>query len=109
MMLQALDPVRQRFGAELVVITGMSSSSVAHVLARLEGAGLVASTWEDRAEADFGREDGLSRNRGRRRYWWLTDAGVSVRAVWLAEDAAAARGRPRGGGGVVPGGPRRGA
>ena len=67
----------RRFGFEIIDVTGLRSGTVYPVLEKLEGAGFVTSTWEDAARA---RRD----KRPPRRYFDLTDAGVSALAEGLA-------------------------
>ena len=65
-----------RFGFEIIDATGLKSGTVYPVLEKLEGAGLVTSTWEDAARA---RRD----KRPPRRYFDLTAAGASALAAGL--------------------------
>jgi len=81
-VLSALDTVRWRYAGELVVVAGVDPRTAGRVLRVLEEAGLAVSVLEDAAEADFGRKGGMARNRGRRRYYRLTPAGVVQREVW---------------------------
>ena len=61
----------RRFGFDIIDVTGLRSGTVYPVLEKLEGAGLVTSTWEDAARA---RRD----KRPPRRYFDLTKAGVAA-------------------------------
>ena len=61
----------RRFGFEIIDVTGLRSGTVYPVLEKLEGAGLVTSTWED---AERARRD----KRPPRRYFDLTNAGVAA-------------------------------
>ena len=61
----------RRFGFEIIDVTGLRSGTVYPVLEKLEGAGLVTSTWED---AERARRD----KRPPRRYFDLTKAGVAA-------------------------------
>jgi PadR family transcriptional regulator, regulatory protein PadR len=61
----------RRFGFDIIDVTGLRSGTVYPVLEKLEGAGLVTSTWED---AERARRD----KRPPRRYFDLTKAGVAA-------------------------------
>ena len=65
-----------RFGFEIIDAIGLKSGTVYPVLEKLEGAGLVTSTWEDAARA---RRD----KRPPRRYFDLTATGASALAEGL--------------------------
>ena len=65
-----------RFGFEIIDAIGLKSGTAYPVLEKLEGAGLVTSTWEDAARA---RRD----KRPPRRYFDLTAAGASALAAGL--------------------------
>ena len=68
------DPTRARYGAELGGEAGLPSGTVHPILARLEGLGWLASSWE---QIDPRRE-----GRPARRYYRLTAAGAeSARAA----------------------------
>lgn len=81
-----------RFGLDVMRVTGLPSGTVYPTLTRAEGSGLVRSRWEARAVAD-------AEARPRRRYYELTRAGEAAlfealaRFGELASAAARSRGR----------------
>jgi PadR family transcriptional regulator, regulatory protein PadR len=77
------DPAAQRYGLELCEVTGLPSGTIYPIVARLEQAGWLASSWEDPAEH-------VEEGRPRRRYYRLTDDGAEQ-----ARDALARAYRPR--------------
>ncbi len=78
------DPEAERYGYEIGESAGLASGTVHPILSRLEGAGWLASRWEDVDWADVGRPA--------RRYYRLTPDG----AVSAQQAMAAAERRARG-------------
>ena len=78
-VLQALlaRPAESLYGLELMEQTGLKSGTLYPVLARLEDAGWVSSSWEDADPRDAGRP--------RRRYYKLTGSGQRDGAAALGE------------------------
>jgi DNA-binding IclR family transcriptional regulator len=76
-VLSALDAERWLFESQVVARTLIHTSTVAKILQRLEGAGLVDSFSENVKEAP-----GWGVSRTRRRYFRLTPAGVELRREW---------------------------
>lgn len=75
------EPGKPRYGLEISKEAGLKTGTIYPVLARLERAGWVTSSWEDIDEAAEGRR--------RRRYYQLTAEGaVKARRV-LAETTSA--------------------
>jgi DNA-binding PadR family transcriptional regulator len=66
------------YGWRIAAEARLRPATVYEILARLELAGLAASSWEDRAGPDALRDMGAPR-----RYWDLTPEGQSL-ARWLA-------------------------
>ena len=60
-------PEESHYGLELAKSAGLPTGTIYPILARLEGAGWVRSTWEDIDEAAEGRR--------RRRYYQVTGKG----------------------------------
>lgn len=71
------EPERMRYGLEISKAADLPSGSLYPILARLERAGWVTSTWEEISQSEAGRP--------RRRYYSLTPNG----AIW-AENAITA-------------------
>ena len=66
------DPAEERYGYEIGEAAGLPSGTVHPILARLEGAGWLASRWEDIDTARAGRPA--------RRYYRLTaDGAIAAR------------------------------
>lgn len=63
-------PSDKHYGLELASAAQLPRGSIYPLLARLEGAGLVSSEWEDIDESGAGRR--------RRRYYTLTAAGAQA-------------------------------
>ena len=70
------EPGEERYGYEIGEAAGLPSGTVHPILARLEGAGWLASRWEDVDAADAGRPA--------RRYYRLTADGVLAARDGLA-------------------------
>jgi len=64
------DPASQYYGLQLCEETGLPSGTIYPILARLEQAGWVDSSWEDPAEH-------VLEGRPRRRYYRLADEGAA--------------------------------
>jgi PadR family transcriptional regulator PadR len=79
LMEMARDAGARHYGLEMAKATGLSSGTLYPVLARLEQAGWVTSTWEEVDPSRAGRPP--------RRYYRLTAVGVrqaaSLREEWL--------------------------
>jgi DNA-binding PadR family transcriptional regulator len=71
-------PAERHYGLELTAAAGLKPGTIYPLLARLEGAGWLASDWEEIDERVEGRR--------RRRYYRLT--GLGQRAARTALDAA---------------------
>jgi PadR family transcriptional regulator PadR len=71
LVLQVLleDPETERYGAQIGEAAGLASGTVHPILARLEAAGWVASSWEDVDPREAGRPA--------RRYYRLTGVGTA--------------------------------
>ncbi|GAA2500783.1 hypothetical protein GCM10009858_43830 [Terrabacter carboxydivorans] len=76
------DAPRDRYGLEIMALTGLPSGTVFPILARFEGLGWLESGWEDVHPATVGRPQ--------RRYYRLTGDGIK-----LAEEALARVARAR--------------
>lgn len=61
------------YGLRIAADCKMRTGTVYEILARLEGAGLAASSWEDRQSPGELRDPGAPR-----RYWELTPEGADV-------------------------------
>lgn len=83
-------PTRQRYGLELGQAAGLPSGTIHPILARLEAAGWLESSWE--------QVDPHQAGRPRRRYYLLTSDGAErardALARAYASSAAIARLRP---------------
>ncbi|MCX4993315.1 MULTISPECIES: PadR family transcriptional regulator [unclassified Streptomyces] len=79
LVLRALleDPARQRYGLELCELAGLPSGTIYPILARLEQAGWVDSTWEDPAVHE-------EAGRPRRRFYRITHDGAEQARETLA-------------------------
>jgi PadR family transcriptional regulator, regulatory protein PadR len=77
------DPLGEHYGLELFQAAGLPSGTGYPILARLEQAGWLTSSWEDIDEAAEGRR--------RRRYYRLTGTGLEASRRALAEHAQALR------------------
>ncbi|WUO17874.1 PadR family transcriptional regulator [Streptomyces sp. NBC_00289] len=79
LVLRALleDPGRQRYGLELCELAGLPSGTIYPILARLEQAGWVESTWEDPAVYE-------KSGRPRRRFYRITHEGAEQAREALA-------------------------
>jgi DNA-binding PadR family transcriptional regulator len=75
-------PDRPMYGLEICAAAGLPSGTIHPILARLEGAGWLESSWED--------VDPAERGRPRRRYYCLSRAGAA-RARHALERADEAR------------------
>lgn len=64
------EPETQRYGLEVIALTGLPSGTVFPILARLEACGWLQSGWEDVDPRAVGRP--------RRRYYRLTDSGLEA-------------------------------
>lgn len=71
------EPATERYGLELSAATGLPSGTVHPILARLESLGWVESAWEEIDTQKVGRP--------RRRYYRITDRGLALARVALAE------------------------
>jgi DNA-binding PadR family transcriptional regulator len=85
LVLRALlaDPTRELYGIEIGDAAGLPSGTIHPILARLEGAGWLESSWEDVDPRQAGRPA--------RRYYRLSAEGVETARDALAR---AYRGRP---------------
>lgn len=87
------DPDAERYGLDLIRITGLPSGTLYPILARLQRAGWVDASWEEIDAAAAGRPA--------RRYYRLTHEGVAAARVELAalyqqlSRATGATGKPR--------------
>jgi DNA-binding PadR family transcriptional regulator len=81
------EPDRELYGLEFVDATGLPPGTIYPILARIEGAGWIASRWEQIDQHEAGRP--------RRRYYRLTPDGAELARDGLA--AVAARQRRTGG------------
>jgi DNA-binding PadR family transcriptional regulator len=70
------DPARQHYGLQICAETRLPAGTVYPILARLERAGWVRSSWEDPAAH-------VAEGRPRRRYYKLTDEGAERARVAL--------------------------
>src|SRR5918998_3985468 len=79
LVLRALleEPSKERYGLELCDLVGLPSGTIYPILARLERAGWVDSTWEDPAAHE-------AAGRPRRRFYWLTTDGADQARAALA-------------------------
>jgi PadR family transcriptional regulator, regulatory protein PadR len=77
------DPLGEHYGLELCRAAGLPSGTVYPILARLEGAGWLTSTWEDIDEQAEGRR--------RRRYYRLTGTGLASARAALTKHQRALR------------------
>ncbi|MGW3852598.1 PadR family transcriptional regulator [Streptomyces fagopyri] len=103
LVLRALleDPAGQRYGLELCELAGLPSGTIYPILARLEQAGWLDSTWEDPAVHERA-------GRPRRRFYRITQDGAEQARLALARAYRArkqplpgwAATRPAGEGGV---------
>ena len=75
------DPAARRYGYDLMKAAGLPSGTLYPLLARLQARGLVASSWETP------RQDGERP----RRYYHLTDEGIEVARLELAQLSARRR------------------
>lgn len=73
------EPGQDRYGLEVMALTGLPSGTVFPILARLEACGWLESGWED--------VDPRVAGRPRRRYYRLTGPGREAGAVALARVA----------------------
>lgn len=71
------DPYRELAGADLFRVTKLASGTLYPILARLEQARWLKSTWEDIDAADAGRPA--------RRYYKITPTGLARASALLAE------------------------
>jgi DNA-binding PadR family transcriptional regulator len=80
MVLRALldDPAKKQYGLELCAHAGLQSGTLYPILARLEQAGWVESSWED-------PELQITEGRPRRRYYQLSEDGIAQARLALAE------------------------
>jgi len=77
-VLEALagDPETDRYGLEIMALTGLPSGTVFPILARFEGLGWLESGWED--------VDPKSAGRPARRYYHLTEGGLHATRAALS-------------------------
>ncbi|MEW1952881.1 helix-turn-helix transcriptional regulator [Terrabacter sp. NPDC080008] len=75
------DASSDRYGLEIMALTGLPSGTVFPILARFEGLGWLESGWEDVDPAVVGRPQ--------RRYYRLTGKGVQLAESALAQVARA--------------------
>ncbi len=77
-VLEALvgDPKTDRYGLEIMALTGLPSGTVFPILARFEGLGWLESGWEDVDPRAVGRPA--------RRYYHLTDGGLEASRAALS-------------------------
>ncbi len=75
------DASSERYGLEVMALTGLPSGTVFPILARLEGLGWLESGWEDVDPAAVGRPQ--------RRYYRLTQEGLERAEAALAKVARA--------------------
>lgn len=81
------DPTRERYGLEVCADAGLPSGTIHPIMARLEAAGWVESSWEDIDPRVAGRPA--------RRYYRLTAEGAaSARSALAAAERALSRHRP---------------
>lgn len=73
------EPEQDRYGLEVMALTGLPSGTVFPILARLEACGWLDSGWED--------VDPRVAGRPRRRYYRLTAAGLEAGTRALARVA----------------------
>lgn len=71
------DPATDRYGLDLIGVTGLPSGTLYPILVRLERAGWVAAAWE--------QIDPVTAGRPARRYYRLTPDGVARARLELAE------------------------
>jgi DNA-binding PadR family transcriptional regulator len=88
-VLQAMvdDPATERYGLEVMALTGLPSGTVFPILARLEACGWLESGWEDVDPTAVGRP--------RRRYYRLTGSGRDAGVAALDRVAEERRRRAR--------------
>ncbi|MFU8871601.1 PadR family transcriptional regulator [Micromonospora sp. SL4-19] len=92
------DPDAERYGLDLMWMTGLPSGTLYPVLHRLQGAGWLTADWEE--------VDPVAAGRPARRYYRLTADGVAAARQALAElRALTPGGRPSPGGTGVQGAP----
>lgn len=72
----AREPHTDRYGLELMALTGLPSGAVIPILARFEGRGWLESGWEDVDPKVAGRPV--------RRYYHLTDSGLQATRAALS-------------------------
>ncbi|MFD8303647.1 PadR family transcriptional regulator [Streptomyces sp. NPDC059690] len=86
LVLRALleDPVKERYGLELCELAGLPSGTIYPILARLEQAGWLDSTWEDPAVHE-------AAGRPRRRFYRITEDGAEQARLALARAFRARR------------------
>lgn len=72
----ASEPQTDRYGLEIMALTGLPSGTVFPILARFEGLGWLESGWEDVDTRAVGRPA--------RRYYHLTDGGLEATRVALS-------------------------
>ena len=75
------DPTKVRYGLEISAATGLPSGTIHPILARLESLGWVESDWEE--------VDPKIAGRPRRRYYRLSEHGLSTARNSLAQAHAA--------------------
>ena len=75
------DAPSERYGLEVMALTGLPSGTVFPILARFEGLGWLESGWEDVDPAAVGRPQ--------RRYYRLTPDGLQLAEAALAKVARA--------------------
>jgi PadR family transcriptional regulator PadR len=78
------DLTKPRYGTELCEMTGLPSGTVYPIVARMEQAGILESSWED-------AETHIREGRPRRRYYCIKPDGVEQVRDWLAASYKAGR------------------
>jgi len=81
------DPTRDHYGLEVASAAELKSGTLYPILARLEKAGWITSSWEDIDESAEGRR--------RRRYYRLTATGESEARAAVADALARITPTPR--------------
>jgi PadR family transcriptional regulator PadR len=79
------DPSREMYGLEICDAAGLPSGTIHPILARLESAGLLRSSWEDGSASEKGRP--------RRRYYRFSEDGAERARLALARAYQTARPR----------------
>jgi PadR family transcriptional regulator PadR len=77
------DPSREMYGLQICTEAGLPSGTIHPILARLETAGLLVSSWEDGSASEKGRP--------RRRYYKFSEDGAEHARLALARAYQKAR------------------